>query len=226
MRDLGVLTDCEIFSDPDFVIIVQRKWKMDIFDYIGKHSRPKNLFRNIEENVALFMKTICPKLKIMHDNGIIFSDIKPGNLVMEYDEKTNKAIEFGMIDWESVKKLDDECKMRHIGSYYYKPPEGVAFDEVFKLTTKYDVYCLGLSLLEMITLEHPLDLRPDEDDKNKKEPIKQDEIDFIMRYSQTLKKERNLQFKDLLLKMTCTSLDDRYDLKQVMDHPWYKQYCG
>lgn len=115
----------------------------------------ENVFTNIEENVSLFMKTIYPKLKIMHDAGLAHRDIKASNFVMDLDEGKSIPVVFDMIDFDQCGEPSDHTK-RIVGTSMYAPPAAVACEEGFKLTAKYDIFGLGISLIEMITFKHPI----------------------------------------------------------------------
>ena len=225
MKKLGILEDCELYSDDKSVILVQKFWKTDLYRYIYfcEHSKTnENMFTNIEENVALFMKTICPKLKKIHDQGLVYTDMKPLNLVMDYDEKTNKPIRFGIIDFELLTETNDSFHLRG-GTTHYRAPESIRYwrEEGYRFTTKYDIFGLGISLLEMITYQNPIDNRKEETDS----AIKQTETAIIIYGSRLLQMEQNKEFKDLLYQMLKGDVDERYDINQVMNHPWYKKYC-
>ena len=229
VKKLGIVADCEIYCGPKYIIFVQKLWQKDILCYLIdykiaiKHNTDatENIFTNIHENVALFMKIICPKLKTVHDKSIIFVDIKPGNMVMDYEEKTNKLIDAGIIDFECLRKTKNNCRNDAVGTRYYQAPEVNAHG--YKLTTKYDIFGLGLTVLEMMTTKHPLDKRGKYVKGN---PIKKQEIDDVMNECELLKEEKHQQLKDLLNKMLSISLEDRYDINQVMNHSWYTKYCN
>ena len=128
MNKLGLIEDGEIFDDyyqetstkeerktageqiditfPK-VMLVARLWKTDLDSYIRKVGRLQNGFTyEANKNIAHLMKEIIPKLKLLHDTGLIHGDIKDGNIVCEYEDSTDrygdyetKFIEFGFIDF-------------------------------------------------------------------------------------------------------------------------------
>ena len=231
MRELGVL-DCEIYYGYNNAIMVQKLWQTDIYNYIRKKREEddmkmnENLFTNIDENIALFMKTVCPQLKKIHDAGLLHDDIKPGNFVMDLDKEKNKPVAFGIIDFDNA-RWPREHEEYIVGTKYYAPPEAIGRQEGgYRLTTKYDIWGLGLSLIEMITFKHPIAERGALGVNYKTVPIEQKEIDDILDESDVLNEDKNKEFKDLLKNMTNTSLDDRFDIDQVMNHSWYKIFCN
>ena len=231
MKKLGILEHCEIYDNALNVALVQKLYQIDLWNYISpfkysEEEKKEEIFKNIEENVALLMATLCPKLKILHDNSIIYGDLKLGNIVMDFDRERKKVIEFGMIDFEFIKEPDDNFTY-DFGTPFYRAPEMYQYETGFVLSTKYDVFSLGMALIFVISLEHPFEYREDYHYYSPEDvqPLNQSEIDMFIDKWDILNEEKHKGFKDLLKKMTAVSLDDRYDINQVMNHAWYKKYC-
>ena len=94
-------------------------------------------------------------------------------------------------------------------------------DRNYKLTNKVDVYSLGISIVDMISFdgyENVIDSKTSEDPYLREEEINGfiDDCDLL---------ERHKELKDLLMKMTRTSVEERYDIDDVMKHPWFKKNC-
>eukprot|EP01084_Bolivina_argentea_P274403 467713_1 len=72
MRDLGILKECEIYNNKYSIHCVQKLWHTDLDTYIQNNAN-NNMFSpdKINENIALLMKSIIPKIKLIHSNGIV-----------------------------------------------------------------------------------------------------------------------------------------------------------
>ena len=219
MRKLGILTDCELYADMTHVALVQKLWPRDC-DFETNEVNP---FTNIEENVALLMKTICPKLKIIHDTGFVHCDIKPRNILMDFDGQSKRPVAFQLIDFESIHDLNTGKKVI-IGTALYEAPE--VHDTEFRLTTKYDIFSLGVSLIKMITMKHPIGQRDGFPRNYDQGPIQSKEIIDILDKCKLLNEDKHREFKELLKNMTNTILEERYDIDQVINHNWYKTHCN
>ncbi len=88
-------------------------------------------------------RQICAGLAAAHDNGVLHRDLKPSNVMI--DEHGNARIaDFGLAG------LEEEIRSEEIraGTPAYMSPEQLAGRE---LTTKSDIYSLGLVLYEVFT---------------------------------------------------------------------------
>jgi serine/threonine protein kinase len=110
-----------------------------------------------------FLYQMLSVLMTLHENGIVHRDIKPANILLqlEPDPKVFLA-DFGSacISWGK-----DDCEFFTDGvcSWFYAPPE----DRTGRTTPKFDVYCLGATLVHLLvastrdeSVTLPADLRP------------------------------------------------------------------
>lgn len=107
---------------------------------------------------------VASALKYLHDNNIIYRDLKPDNIGFDVRGDV-KLFDFGL-----AKELDDSMKSGNCTEFYelsgntgslrYMAPE-VALSECYNLTA--DVYSFGLLLWQICSLELPYDgmSRPD-----------------------------------------------------------------
>ena len=198
---------------------IHKLWDSDLFD--ATKCSKENLFTKIE-NLALFMQFIAADLKNMHASNIIHCDIKPENLVMDYDKDKDVPIQFGMIDFDSA--INDMKRYPHQGSTPgFVAPELTLKYQNKELTNKCDIFSLGISIIDMISSVGYRNLIAS---KSKEDPyLSEEEIDGFINDCDLLKKQEHKELKDLLTKMTLVSVEERYDINDVMKHPWFQKNC-
>jgi len=102
-----------------------------------------------ENEVFRWAAVLCDTLTAVHGKGIVHHDIKPANVLLSRDGAI-KLGDFGVAN-------------RNMGTRMYLPPEMLLGPAPAKTDPRVDVYALGLTLVEMLTGEHPFELlSPDE----------------------------------------------------------------
>lgn len=86
---------------------------------------------------------LCDTLQFVHGKGIVHHDIKPENILFSQDGAI-KIGDFGVAN-------------RHAGTQRYMAPEMLLQEPVAKTDPRIDVYALGITLLEMMSGEHPFE---------------------------------------------------------------------
>jgi len=108
---------------------------------------PEGYFRSIAE---LFAK-IANAMQAAHDQGVIHRDIKPGNLLITEQEEP-KVADFGLA------RVNDDLVLSRTGELagtpFYMSPEQ-AMSKRFGLDRRTDIFSLGATLYEALTLSRP-----------------------------------------------------------------------
>jgi cyclin-dependent kinase 2 len=127
--------------------IIYKNGGYDLYSYIAVVKEPmsKNLIRS-------YVKQLVGALKYSHDHMIAHMDLKPKNVVLNVDG-TILLIDYGI-----------SIKTHPSISYYdletttsYNPPE-ITFDErgsKIAIPEAVDMWCLGMCMLEMLTMKSP-----------------------------------------------------------------------
>lgn len=112
------------------------------------------------QSVARIGVQVASALEYAHRQGILHRDIKPGNLLLD-TRGTVWVADFGLA------KMDDQQNLTHtgdvLGTFRYMSPE--AFDGT--ADARSDIYSLGLTLYELLTL------RPGFDERDRHKLVKQ-----------------------------------------------------
>ncbi|MBC8160834.1 MAG: protein kinase [Roseiflexaceae bacterium] len=106
--------------------------------------------RLTESRVLVIADQVCDVLAYLHDNGLIYRDMKPSNIMVEPDGSI-KLVDFGI-----AKLFQKHGRATQIGTPGYAPPEqyqGIA-------TSESDIYALGATLHHMLTGRDPRDEAP------------------------------------------------------------------
>jgi tRNA A-37 threonylcarbamoyl transferase component Bud32 len=121
--------------------------------------RSSHTRRDLRHTLLLFEK-IARALATAHAVGVVHRDIKPGNIVLTSEDEP-VVIDFGLVHLEDS---DSHLTMSgdHIGTPAYMAPEQVdaAGRDVAPTT---DIYALGVTLFEALTLESPYQARSREE---------------------------------------------------------------
>jgi serine/threonine protein kinase len=133
---------------------VQRLVRLDVDDMcvFAEYVEGKSLREYIterggvlsEEEAAHICLNIAMVLKEALSRGIVHRDLKPEHVIISQDGKVT------IVDWEFSARLDTKPNVS-VGTLDYTPPEGKMRAGGLELTENYDVYSLGVMLLEMLT---------------------------------------------------------------------------
>jgi hypothetical protein len=113
-----------------------------------------------ERNTSAYFRTIAGLIRQAalaldhaHQSGVIHRDIKPANLLL--DERGNLWVtDFGLAQFQANMQLTRTGDM--LGTLRYMSPEQASGDRVV-LDHRTDIYSLGVTLYELLTLEPAID---------------------------------------------------------------------
>lgn len=117
----------------------------------GDDSAPTRLEgpRTWHEGAISLIARVARALQYVHERGVLHRDIKPSN-IMVLDDGRPVLFDFGLAASERADKLTRTGSV--MGSVFYMSPEQVRGE---KLDERSDVYSLGVTLYEALTLRCP-----------------------------------------------------------------------
>ena len=197
------------FYDPNVGVLVLEQMDCDLLEYV---LRKRCLSE--DQSKLIFIK-ICEALKYCHSIGITHLDIKPENILIKYSNieevEEVKLADFGYSVDFSEKSADKQSINflfnQKFGTRAYQPPEVRNLKHWFQ-ANKVDIWGLGVTLFAMITGVLPYD-----------------EVGGKIIYNDMgLIKKMTVgdQCYDLVQNLLDPNPEVRYDITQVLDHPWCK----
>ncbi len=109
------------------------------------------------QRLELFVR-VCDAVEHAHEHGVLHRDLKPDNVLVTKDGQP-KVLDFGI-----ARSLDDDESMltltqgMMVGTLDYMCPEQVSGGQL-DVSTRSDVFSLGVMLFELLSGRLPLDLR-------------------------------------------------------------------
>lgn len=216
---------------------IHRTPEESIFTYMNEEETLEKVFYEIEElaeNGELFNyvydigkgfnEEICAKIfydilksvELLHKKGIVHCDIKPENILIGNDFKP-KLIDFGF-----SQKIRDENNYiidSSSGSDIYCAPEIRKVHIQGYNGIKSDIFSLGVLLFVIKVGKFPFSVSGYCDKRYRL--IMHKKFD---EYWNGFKNDKlSDEFKDLMNHLVCYDPSERFDIKEILEHPWIKK---
>lgn len=205
----------EFITSNDSINIVMPLYDGTLYDKIYKSNSGLT-----ESTIKQYMFQLLSAMDYIHDNKIIYRDLKPSNIAIQGTEI--RIIDFGLAHFlhdnldpmmttkgyiapEAISYLDDELQTKDLSTYtdpIYGKYKGV--------NTSIDIWAVGIIIMECLTGTNPFLTRQD---------IIESKIhDYID------KLKCSAECKDLLKHILVFDPIDRYTAKQCLSHKWLSQF--
>jgi len=172
---------------------------VDLYDYLAEGS-----FEPLTEELGRFLfRQIVKSVKYVHKKGFVHGDLKLENVMLDRNHKKIKLIDFGFCTEANCKSV----LTNYQGSLEYLAPE--VLKRIPYQACKSEVWSLGVILFTLLFGEFPFS----EHDRN--DGFEGVEVSFPCGGSSSS--------RDLLTHMLALSPDDRYELEDVIRHPWMNE---
>ena len=169
----------------------------ELFDYIVSKKRLKEL------EACSFFQQIINGVEYLHNQGIIHRDLKPENLLLD-DKYQIKISDFGLSTFFSKNNfLQTAC-----GTPSYAPPEMLEGHEYNGEAT--DVWSCGIILYAMLCGTLPFS-------ESQEEII----VKKIKMHDYVIPNYLSKDAKDLLNHILIINPKERFNIKQIQNHPWF-----
>ena len=104
------------------------------------------------KRIAEIVAAAAESLDYAHERGVIHRDIKPANLMITHDDERVLIADFGLARPEGASQITGAGQL--LGTPAYMAPEQASGDRG-AIDRRTDVYSLGASFYEMLTLQRP-----------------------------------------------------------------------
>ena len=225
----------DIVSDPESRSIAL------VLDWSENRQISEVLPKMTTVDIAHYIKCVLEALVFAHDHGIMHRDVKPGNIMYDWDTKEVKLIDWGLAEYyEPGRRYPVRVATRH-----YKGPELLLNCETYGPSL--DIWCLGCTLASLLFKMIPFFKGKDNDDQivemarvvgsgpiltyAKKHYLKMSD-DLVHRVSNTKRKNWDTWIEksrgvatpeaiDLLGKLLTVDHEMRPTAKEVLEHPFF-----
>jgi hypothetical protein len=142
----------ETFSDNENIYIVtQFKNDTTSLDEYMKNKDFKEIYKFTIMQIICYISILLGKLKILQLSSIVHNDIKPANILVQYNDK-NQIIDLSYIDYGETCLCDKSNTCNTSGTIHYHHPDTILITAgQCNLSYYNDIYSLGITINEMMS---------------------------------------------------------------------------
>jgi serine/threonine protein kinase len=198
----------DYFETLEEIIIVLKYIKGNT---LGNFLKEKNFNLN-EMEVANIIYQIAQGLEYLQKFGIVHRDIKPDNIMISKKEKDSNII-IKIMDFGFSRIVSKEEKlMEGFGTLYYAAPELI---QNLPYNLEIDIWSLGVIIYYIFTGCYPFSGKTEDEIE---ENILEENVEFKDGEWETISDK----VKDLIQKCLEKNPEERINIKQFIDHPWFQ----
>ncbi|MCF3620886.1 serine/threonine-protein kinase [Planktothrix agardhii] len=152
------LYDYFILTAPQFNSYISQDCNYLVQQYIKGQNLSQELEKQgrfSETQILEILEQILPTLEFIHNQKLIHRDIKPSNIIRRQDNQKLYLIDFGAVKQVTRGVISPE-KSLVFGCEGYAPPEQKPGQQVYPSS---DLYALAASCVQLLTNQHPQNLR-------------------------------------------------------------------
>ncbi|KAG7381612.1 hypothetical protein PHYPSEUDO_005816 [Phytophthora pseudosyringae] len=168
-----------------------------------------------EADCVRHVRDMARAVQYLHECGIVHRDLKPENILLSTPDDHDavvKVADFGLAKVFAGTNLKTKC-----GTWGYSAPEMISGSgSVFGYDAKVDSWSLGSILYILLCGYHPFDPEGERSDNEMIASIKACSFEFDDGGWATISDGA----KDLVRHLLVLDPDDRFSMKQVLEHPW------
>lgn len=125
--------------------------------YVMEYLSGGTIFATSKQQTIDFMLNLSEAVKVLHDNRILHMDIKPSNIILKVDDKSNEPypvlIDFGITKHFDIYGEPTTTPKAKGVSTGYAPVE--QYENVTTFAPTIDIYAMGATLFYMLTKNNP-----------------------------------------------------------------------
>ena len=199
----------DVFENIDYIYIIMEHCPGgDLFSFIKSRN-----FMLKEEKVVVIMYKLCKAVYYVHSYGIAHRDIKPENVLLtsESEDADVRLLDFGL---SKIVGPNQKCTEPY-GTLTYCAPE-IILDKPYLKTV--DSWSLGVMTYLMLSGSLPFSGK---DEHEIAKNVVYSKVDFEKK---PIWKEISREAKDFISKLLEKDLKKRIEMKEALEHPWFKKF--
>ena len=199
----------DVFENIDYIYIIMEYCQGgDLFSFIRKRN-----YMLSEDKTVVIMYKLCKAVYYVHSYGIAHRDIKPENVLLtaESEDADVRLLDFGL---SKIVGPNQKCTEPY-GTLTYCAPE-IILDKPYLKTV--DSWSLGVMTYLMLSGSLPF---AGKDEHEIAKNVVYSKVDFEKK---PIWKEISKEAKDFISKLLEKNLKKRIEMKEALEHPWFKKF--